>query len=136
NPETEHRCWCDREVAVSSEAWNSVGRPLTFGLGKLSGAGKLGRSAWGVLHAAPRDRGGTVMANGVKGRDVLCLRTIILGSLLVLVGPIAVPSGSANEEEPARSPDRDLPPHITRLTLFGERADFSHEGKRVLFVET
>jgi hypothetical protein len=34
-----------------------------------------------------------------------------------------------------QSPDRDLPPHITRLTLFGERADFSHDGKRILFVE-
>src|SRR4051812_49122994 len=37
--------------------------------------------------------------------------------------------------QPAASPDRDLPPHITRLTLFGERADFSHDGKRVLFLE-
>jgi len=36
---------------------------------------------------------------------------------------------------PAKSPDQDLPPHITRLTFFGERADFSHDGKRVLFVE-
>src|SRR3954454_16190259 len=37
--------------------------------------------------------------------------------------------------QPATSPDQELPPHITRLTLFGERADFSHDGKRVLFVE-
>jgi hypothetical protein len=36
---------------------------------------------------------------------------------------------------PAQSPDRDLPPHITRLTLFGERADFAHDGTRVLFLE-
>ncbi len=35
----------------------------------------------------------------------------------------------------ARSPDQDLPGHISRLTLFGERADFSHDGRRVLFVE-
>jgi hypothetical protein len=35
----------------------------------------------------------------------------------------------------ARSPDQDLPGHIVRLTQFGERADFSHDGKRVLFVE-
>lgn len=34
-----------------------------------------------------------------------------------------------------KSPDQDLPTHITRLTLFGERADFSHDGKQVLFVE-
>ena len=36
---------------------------------------------------------------------------------------------------PGSSPDQDLPPYITRLTLFGERADFSLDGKRVLFVE-
>src|SRR5262249_51194011 len=31
-------------------------------------------------------------------------------------------------------PDRDPPPHFTRPTLFGERADFSRAGKRVLFL--
>jgi hypothetical protein len=35
----------------------------------------------------------------------------------------------------AGSPDQDLPAHISRLTLFGERADFSRDGRRVLFVE-
>src|SRR5205823_4294630 len=44
-------------------------------------------------------------------------------------------SGPAAGEEPGDSPDRHLPPHIARLTLFGERADFSHGGKRILFVE-
>src|SRR5262245_15172040 len=34
-----------------------------------------------------------------------------------------------------QSPDQDLPPHITRLTHFGERADWSHDGTRVLFLE-
>jgi len=33
------------------------------------------------------------------------------------------------------SPDQDLPTHITRLTMFGERADWSHDGQRILFVE-
>jgi hypothetical protein len=42
---------------------------------------------------------------------------------------------SRADEDQAQSPDRELPPHITRLTLFGERADFSHDGKRVLFLE-
>ena len=28
-----------------------------------------------------------------------------------------------------------LPPHIHRLTWFGERADWSHDGRRILFVE-
>ena len=33
------------------------------------------------------------------------------------------------------SPADNLPAHITRLTYFGERADFSHDGKRILFLE-
>jgi hypothetical protein len=32
------------------------------------------------------------------------------------------------------SPANQLPPHITRLTWFGERADWSHDGKRILFL--
>ncbi len=47
---------------------------------------------------------------------------------------LAVLPLAAAPPEPGRSPDQDLPPHITRLTLFGERADFSHDGKRVLFL--
>jgi hypothetical protein len=43
--------------------------------------------------------------------------------------------GAWATDEPVKSPDQDLPQHITRLTHFGERADFSHDGKRVLFVE-
>lgn len=37
-------------------------------------------------------------------------------------------------DEPARSPDQDLPAHVRRLTTFGERADWSHDGKKVLFL--
>lgn len=44
-------------------------------------------------------------------------------------------AGEPPPPPPPDSPDRDLPPYITRLTLFGERADFSHDGKRVLFLE-
>ncbi len=36
---------------------------------------------------------------------------------------------------PSRSPADDLPPHVRRLTWFGERADWSHDGKRILFIE-
>jgi hypothetical protein len=43
--------------------------------------------------------------------------------------PAAAPPGREG-----KSPDQDLPPYITRLTLFGERADFSPDGKRVLFL--
>ena len=37
-------------------------------------------------------------------------------------------------ERAGKSPDQDLPSHITRLTLFGERADWSPDGKRLLFL--
>jgi hypothetical protein len=50
---------------------------------------------------------------------------------IALMLSISIPARA----QPAASPDQDLPPHITRLTLFGERADFSHDGRRVLFVE-
>lgn len=35
----------------------------------------------------------------------------------------------------SKSPLDQLPPHIKQLTHFGERADFSHDGKRILFLE-
>src|SRR5437660_2384516 len=37
-------------------------------------------------------------------------------------------------QQSEKSPDQELPPHITRLTIFGERADWSHDGKRLLFL--
>ncbi len=52
----------------------------------------------------------------------------MMGCLLVLF-----PLAALAAEEPA--PDQTLPPHIVRLTNFGERADFSHDGKTILFVE-
>src|SRR5262249_13351735 len=48
---------------------------------------------------------------------------------------LALATASPAADGPATSPDRDLPPHITRLTRFGERADFSHDGKRILFLQ-
>ena len=40
----------------------------------------------------------------------------------------------AAEPQAGESPADHLPPHIARLTTFGERADWSHDGKRVLFL--
>lgn len=37
--------------------------------------------------------------------------------------------------ETGRNPAESLPAHIKRVTWFGERADWSHDGKRILFVE-
>ena len=41
--------------------------------------------------------------------------------------------GAASKE--SKSPLDELPEHITRLTHFGQRADWSGDGKRILFVE-
>jgi Tol biopolymer transport system component len=51
---------------------------------------------------------------------------------LTALTPLAL-AGSAAERA-GRSPDQELPPHISRLILFGERADWSPDGKRLLFL--
>jgi hypothetical protein len=58
-------------------------------------------------------------------------RSILIAAALLLLATVTVSA----QDGPAPSPDRNLPPHITRLTLFGERADFAHDGRRILFVE-
>jgi hypothetical protein len=61
-------------------------------------------------------------------------------SLLILAAAIAFTWGAGRggrlvaAAAPERSPDANLPPHIRRLTYFGERADWSHDGKRILFI--
>ena len=42
-------------------------------------------------------------------------------------------AGSADKE--GKSPLDDLPSYIRQVTPFGQRADFSHDGKRILFLE-
>lgn len=56
-------------------------------------------------------------------------RVFPLASLALLAA--ALPARSQEHMVP---PYEDLPSHITRLTWFGERADFSHDGRRVLFL--
>ncbi|HEX2854046.1 MAG TPA: hypothetical protein VHO24_12470 [Opitutaceae bacterium] len=51
---------------------------------------------------------------------------------LALALTAALPLSAA--ESPANPAD-NLPPHIKRLTWFGERADWSHDGQRILFLE-
>lgn len=41
----------------------------------------------------------------------------------------------SSEGEKDKSPLDELPPYITQVTHFGERADWSHDGKKILFVE-
>lgn len=43
-------------------------------------------------------------------------------------------SAGASAQKSGASPTDHLPPHITQLTAFGERADWSHDGKKILFL--
>jgi hypothetical protein len=51
----------------------------------------------------------------------------------LLFAIVLMPSMVLAQEQ--ASPADHLPPHITRLTYFGERADFSHDGKRIIFIK-
>ena len=54
--------------------------------------------------------------------------------LIIPLALIATRSLPAAESKAGESPADHLPPHISRLTGFGERADWSHDGKRILFL--
>ena len=55
--------------------------------------------------------------------------------LTFLVAAVVIPAWSpAAEPAAGQSPADHLPPHITRMTHFGERADWAHDGKRILFL--
>lgn len=41
---------------------------------------------------------------------------------------------AAAEAKAGENPADHLPPHITQVTWFGERADWSHDGKKLLFL--
>lgn len=63
------------------------------------------------------------------------MRTALPSFLTLLTAIILTPPVSAQSQPPAgASPADHLPPYITRLTSFGERADWSHDGKRILFL--
>jgi hypothetical protein len=54
-----------------------------------------------------------------------------------LIGVLAIFiswNGPAAESKAGESPTDHLPPHIAQVTSFGERADWSHDGKRILFL--
>jgi hypothetical protein len=53
---------------------------------------------------------------------------------LVLLGEPLTSSLAAAEPKAGESPADHLPPHIRRVTWFGERADWSLDGKRILFL--
>jgi hypothetical protein len=44
------------------------------------------------------------------------------------------PAAAGDPAKAGRSPEDELPPHIVQLTRFGERADWSHDGRKILFL--
>ena len=58
----------------------------------------------------------------------LFLVNVLLGALWIVA---TSPRAGA---QPGGSPADHLPPHITQATWFGERADWSHDGKKILFL--
>jgi hypothetical protein len=60
------------------------------------------------------------------------LRRPLCALVPVLLFACAIPA--AADPAPGEGPADHLPPHITRVTHFGERADFSHDGNRILFL--
>lgn len=59
------------------------------------------------------------------------------GTLLLAVYAILFLTGCVDQlqNSKARSPLDELPPHIKQVAHFGQRADWSHDGKRILFIE-
>lgn len=55
----------------------------------------------------------------------------LLFVLAALVPSVLCP---AAEPQAGENPADHLPPHIQRVTWFGERAEWSHDGKRILFL--
>jgi hypothetical protein len=99
-------------------------------LSQLRLVGKLKRFAleFGLSTPSPGptcSRGGAALAH-------LQLAAMILIFCLTLK---LTAGGSEHAPNEGQSPADHLPAHITRLTWFGERADWSHDGKRILFVE-
>src|SRR5918999_3031200 len=66
----------------------------------------------------------------MTGGTIKYAALVALSLTLMALGqqpPPATPAGIV-------PPDQNLPPHISKLTGFGERAEFSLDGKRVLFL--
>ena len=55
--------------------------------------------------------------------------------LLILASLLSATCLGQSESKKGKSPMDKLPAHIRQVTHFGQRADFSHDGKRILFIE-
>jgi hypothetical protein len=66
---------------------------------------------------------------------MLLVGIILIGSCGSGVGDKGKGGLVKKENNKAESPLDDLPAHIRQVTHFGERADWSHDGKKILFLE-
>lgn len=64
---------------------------------------------------------------------LLTTNKFVLNLLLFLA--LVVQINCWASEKQGKSPLDELPPHIKRVTYFGQRADWSHDGKSILFIE-
>jgi len=59
------------------------------------------------------------------------IKTLCLGVLVVFLSSVCF---GADANLAGKSPLDELPPYIKQITYFGERADWSHDGKKILFL--
>src|SRR5437867_12815179 len=63
------------------------------------------------------------------------MKSILFGCFAgLLVARSLIGAETQTAPKAGDSPADHLPPWITRLTDFGERADWSHDGKKILFL--
>lgn len=62
-------------------------------------------------------------------------RCIAFIAITLLVNSCRETAPVGNEGSGSQDPADNLPLNVTRLTYFGQRADWSHDGKKILFIE-
>src|SRR5258708_694760 len=68
--------------------------------------------------------------NSDPNKPMIPSKTLFPTSLLAFT----LASGAIAAEAPGDDPSDHLPPHITQVSWFGERADWSLDGKKILFL--
>jgi len=59
---------------------------------------------------------------------------VIVPMFIAVLTAARIIAAEATTSKDGDSPADHLPPHIRQVTAFGERADWSHDGKRILFL--
>jgi len=83
-----------------------------------------------------RGGGGRVNIPGLRGVETQNPNPIMTTPRILVFGLAAASAFvlPAAETAPGANPADHLPAHIRRVTWFGERADWSHDGQRILFL--